>query len=144
MSAPAADVWRLISDPYHLPRWWPNTTRVESVSEGGHRGRRWTAVLTTKEGRGVRADFRCTAATEEARYVYEQVIEGTPFARFMRSASTEIKLSPAGPATEVSVTVEQTLSGLSRFGAVMMRRATRRMVGEALEGLEEAVGGSGP
>ena len=144
VSAPAADIWGVISDPYHLPRWWPNTTRVESVTDGGHRGRRWTAVLTTKEGRGVRADFRCTAATEQARYVFEQEIEGTPFAAFMKSSSTEIKLHPAGPETEVSVEVKQQLKGLSRFGAMMMKRATRRMIGDALEGLDEAVAPPGP
>jgi uncharacterized protein YndB with AHSA1/START domain len=25
------EVWNLISDPYNLPRWWPRTSRVESV-----------------------------------------------------------------------------------------------------------------
>jgi len=28
--APRADVWNVVSDPYHLPRWWPKVTRVES------------------------------------------------------------------------------------------------------------------
>ena len=33
LAAPAHEVWRIVSDPYHLPRWWPRTQRVENVSD---------------------------------------------------------------------------------------------------------------
>ena len=33
IAAPASALWAVITDPYHLPRWWPNTQRVENVSD---------------------------------------------------------------------------------------------------------------
>jgi len=56
VEAPVADVWKLVSDPHSLPRWWPRTARVENVDvkPGGKRSQ-WTKVLQTGEGRGVRA-----------------------------------------------------------------------------------------
>src|SRR4051794_25219898 len=53
VSAPVDEVWRIVRDPYHLPRWWPRTQRVEGVSSSG-----WTSVLLTDKGRAVRADYR--------------------------------------------------------------------------------------
>ncbi len=46
VSAPVDEVWRIVRDPYHLPRWWPRTQRVEGVSSSG-----WTSVLLTDKGR---------------------------------------------------------------------------------------------
>ncbi|MGH2855564.1 MAG: SRPBCC family protein, partial [Solirubrobacteraceae bacterium] len=31
IAAPAGEVWELVSDPHHLPRWWPRVARVEGV-----------------------------------------------------------------------------------------------------------------
>ncbi len=53
VAAPVDDVWRIVRDPYHLPRWWPRTQRVEGVSSSG-----WTSVLVTDKGRAIRADYR--------------------------------------------------------------------------------------
>ena len=64
VGAPVAEVWKLVSDPYNLPRWWPRTARVENVEDRGGRRSRWTQVLETAEGRGVRADYRCVSAAE--------------------------------------------------------------------------------
>jgi len=134
-ASPAA-IWRIVSDPHHLPRWWPRTKRVEGVTSGEPKGRRWTQVLETRDGRGVRADYRCVSAAAEERYIFEQLIEDTPFDRFMRSARFEIRLDPADGATNVTLRTEQRLRGLSRLGSPMMRRATRRILDEALAGLE--------
>jgi uncharacterized protein YndB with AHSA1/START domain len=142
--APAAALWSVISDPYHLPRWWPRTTRVENVTGGEPQGRRWTQVLETRDGRGIRADYRCVSAAEEERYIFEQLLEGTPFEGFMRSARVEIRLRPSNAETEVSIASEQRLKGLSRLGSPMMRRATGRTLSEALAGLERAAGEAGP
>ena len=143
LEASPRDVWNVVSDPYHLPRWWPRTQRVENVTAGQPKGRRWTQVLETKQGRGVRADFRCVSAAEAERYVYEQELEGTPFEGILKSARTEIHLAPVheggGEGTEVRLTSEQRLKGLSRLGGFMMRRATGRTLSGALEGLEGAV-----
>ena len=138
--APAGDVWKLVSDPYNLPRWWPRTARVENVeSRGSGRRSQWTKVLETAEGRGVRADFRCVSAAEGERYVWEQELDGTPFERHLRSSRVEIGLRERDDGTEVSLSSAQTLKGLSRMGSPMMRKAQRTQLDEALDGIEEAL-----
>jgi hypothetical protein len=131
----------VVSDPYHLPRWWPRTQRVENVSEGGgDRGRKWTQVLETRDGRAIRADYRCVAAATDKHYAYEQEVEDTPFEKFLQSARTEIRLAPEGLGTQVTLETRQRLKGLSRLGGFMMRRATGRTLAEALNSLERITG----
>ena len=144
LNASPSEVWRVVSDPHALPRWWPRTARVESVdaTKGGRRSR-WTKVLETSRGRGVRADYRCTSAAENERYVWEQELEGTPFEKHLRESATEIGLSPANGGTEVAITLRQTLRGLSRLGSPMMRGAAKRMLDDALDGLAQALGEGG-
>ena len=139
IDAPVESVWSVVSDPYHLPRWWPDTIRVENVRGDGRRSQ-WTSVLQTKSGRGVRADFRCTSSAPNERFVFEQEVADTPFERILRSAVTEIHLDAEDGATAVRIESRQTLRGLSRLGSPMMRRATGRKLDQALDGLEEAVG----
>jgi uncharacterized protein YndB with AHSA1/START domain len=141
--APVGEVWKLISDPYSLPRWWPRTTRVENVDEkGGGRRAEWTKVLETSEGRGVRADFRCVSSAEAERYVWEQQLDGTPFERHLRSSKIEIALDDRGEATEVGLTSEQTLRGMSRLGSPMMRHGQGEILDQALDGIERALSGA--
>ena len=52
--APQHDVWAIVSDPYHLPRWWPAVERVEDVSEDG-----WTTVATSSRGRTTAVHTAC-------------------------------------------------------------------------------------
>jgi uncharacterized protein YndB with AHSA1/START domain len=144
IAAPASALWSVVTDPYHLPRWWPNTQRVENVSGGDPADRSWTQVLETRDGRGVRADYRCVDATDGERYVFEQTLEGTPFERFVKRARTEIRLKPLNGETDVTMSLDRRLRGLSRLGSPMMRRAIGRTLNEALAGLETAAtGGSG-
>lgn len=140
IAAPVGEVWKLVSDPYDLPRWWPRTARVENVDrkDGGRRSQ-WTKVLETAEGRGVRADFRCVSAAQEERYVWEQELEGTPFAKHLKQSEVAIGLRGAGDETEVEISSTQTMRGLSRLGGVMLKRAQGAILDEALDGLEEAV-----
>ncbi|HET7573768.1 MAG TPA: SRPBCC family protein [Solirubrobacterales bacterium] len=141
VAAPVEEVWRLVSDPYSLPRWWPRTARVENVDrkEGGRRSQ-WTKVLETAEGRGVRADFRCLSAAARERYVWEQELAGTPFERHLRSSQIEIALAERGGETEVSISSTQAMKGMSRLGSPMMRRAQGEMLDTALDGLQGALG----
>jgi uncharacterized protein YndB with AHSA1/START domain len=132
------EVWNLVSDPYNLPRWWPRTMRVESV-EGMGAGAQWTKVLGTAEGRGVRADFRCTDAVEGELIAWEQLIPGTPFERHLRHYAIEIALSEADGGTGVSIGARQGLRGLSRLGSPMMRRSQGTLLDEALDGIERAL-----
>lgn len=141
VAAPVGEVWKLVSDPYSLPRWWPRVGRVENVDvKPGGRRSQWTKVLQTAEGRGVRADYRCVSAAENERYVWEQEVDDSPFAKHVRNSTVEIGLRARDGGTEVSLTHDQALRGMSRMGAPMMRRAQREILDEALDGLEEALG----
>jgi uncharacterized protein YndB with AHSA1/START domain len=134
-------VWELISDPHNMPRWWPRVVRVEDVRDPGGKRARWTAVLGTERGTGVRADFRCVGSTSGERYAWEQEIEGTPFERVLKASAVELRLRTRGGGTEVTVAGEETLRGLSRLGATMIRGAARRRLDEALGGIERALVG---
>jgi uncharacterized protein YndB with AHSA1/START domain len=139
VEAPVGEVWKLVSDPYSLPRWWPRTSRVENVAGDGGRRTRWTKVLETAEGRGVRADFRCLISAENERYVWEQELAGTPFERHLKALKVEVRLRERDAGTEISLTEEQSLQGMSKLGSPLMRRARGDVLDEALDGIEEAI-----
>jgi uncharacterized protein YndB with AHSA1/START domain len=134
-------VWELVSDPHSLPRWWPRIKRVEDVQGKGDRAR-WTAVLETERGAGVRADYRCAGSTNRRRFAWTQDLDGTPFERILRESRVEIRLEPEGAdATQVRLSSEERLRGLSRLGSSMMRGATRKRLDEALDGIDLALVG---
>jgi carbon monoxide dehydrogenase subunit G len=135
-------VWDLIEDPHHFPRWWPGVTRMEAVDED-----RWTQVFVTQKGRPVRLDFRLLESEPPegidsvGRRRWEQDLIGSPFERVLREAVTEIRLRPADDGTQVTIEQRQKLRGYSRgVGGLMLRRATRKRLEEALDGLERACG----
>lgn len=111
--------------------------------EGEGADAQWTKVLGTAEGRGVRADFRCSDYSEGARFGWQQMIDGTPFERHLRRYEIEFDLADAGAGTEVTVAAAQTLRGLSRLGSPMMRRGQGALLDEALDGLGRALDGAG-
>lgn len=141
--APRDDVWSVVSDPYHLPRWWPNVVRVESVHERrGGSGSQWTMVFQTSSGKSVRADFRCRYSRAPEAYGWEQEIPGSPFEKYLRSAVTEIELSEADRGTLIEIEIEQHVRGISRFGGgPMLKRATGRQLDQALDALEQSFTG---
>jgi uncharacterized protein YndB with AHSA1/START domain len=144
IGADRASVWRVVSDPHHLARWWPKVARVEAVQERKRgTGTLWTKVLRTSAGRDVRADFRCLYSKEPEAYAWEQEVEDSPFAKVFRSAETRIALSDANGGTLVSLEVAQRLRGMSRLGGFMLRRATAAQLDEALDGLERMFGDDG-
>ncbi len=135
---PRPEVWALVSDPWSLPRWWPRTIRVEGVEgEGGEA--EWTSVLGTAEGRGVRADFRCSESIAGERFAWAQQLAGTPFERHLRRYEVAIGLEDEGEGTAVSLAAVQALRGLSRLGGPMMRRGQGSLLDEALDGIERAL-----
>jgi uncharacterized protein YndB with AHSA1/START domain len=141
--APRNDVWSMISDPYHLPRWWPGVTRVEGVHERkGGSDSQWTKVFETRGGKSVRADFRCRYSRAPEAYGWEQEIRGSPFEKYLRSAITDISLSDANGGTRVEIETDQQLRGISRFGGgPMLRKATGRQLDDALDALERSFRG---
>ena len=141
VEAPVPEVWKLVSDPYALPRWWPRVSRVEDVDarQGGRRSQ-WTKVLETQHGRGVRADYRCVSAAEPERYVWEQQLENSPFAKHLKEARVEIELRAAGEGeTRVVMTSLQTMRGMSRLGGWLMRKGQRDILDSALDGIEDTL-----
>lgn len=132
LAADQQRVWEVIEDPHHMPRWWPGVNRMEGVESD-----RFTQVFTTKRGRPVRVDFRLLVSEPPWRRVWEQEIEGTPFQRVLGESITEILLQPAGEGTQVTIAQSQKLKGYSRTGGFLLRRATRKRLDEALEGLEQ-------
>ena len=128
-------VWAVVSDPAQLPRWWPDVVRVEEATSLA-----WTKVLSTPKGTTVRADFTRLAAEAPRRIAWEQEIEESPFERILSENRTEVRLEPESDgATRVQLQSVQHLRGYSRFGGFLFRRATRRKLDAALDGLEGAV-----
>jgi uncharacterized protein YndB with AHSA1/START domain len=128
------DIWEVVGDPHHFPRWWPRVQRVEAVDED-----RWTQVFVTGKGKPVRADYRLLVSEPPRRRAWAQEVEGTPFERVLREAITEVSLrAQPSSGTEVAIEVRQRLRGFARLGGFMIRRATRRLLDEALEGLGAA------
>jgi carbon monoxide dehydrogenase subunit G len=131
VAAPPERVWGTVGDPYHLPRWWPRVQRVEGVTD-----EHFTEVLGTDDGRSLRADFRVVVSRAPERRAWEQELAGTPFERLFSAASTEVSLTPEAAGTRVTLVVRQQLRGTARLGGFMVRRATRRVLDEALQALE--------
>jgi uncharacterized protein YndB with AHSA1/START domain len=135
LGAPPEAIWRVVSDPYALPRWWPAVVRVEDVT-----GDAWTNVLRTPRGRNVRADYTRTERRHLRRIAWRQELEESPFERILSSAVTEISLEAAEGGTRVTITADERLRGVrNRLGGAIVRRAARRRLDEALDGLERAV-----
>jgi uncharacterized protein YndB with AHSA1/START domain len=142
LAAPPEVVWEVVADPWHQARWWPRVVRMEAVEDG-----RFTQVLGTSRGRGVRADFRVVEAVEPRLLRWEQELAGTPFERLLGEAVTTVELAPAravGPdaaaaATTVTIELRQRLLGWSRLAPFLFKRAARRQLAEALAGLDAAL-----
>ncbi len=147
------EIWRTITDPHHLPRWWPRVGRVEDVT-----ATEFTELLQTKSGKYVRADFTVAEADEQAgRLRWEQRVQGTPFERILTRAQTTIALTETtgpdgreegGTHTEVTIELDQTLKGgfprffttMPRLGSPIVKRAAGHTLDEALDGLERICG----
>ena len=134
--APLERVWNVVSDPYSLPRWWPRVQRVEEVSENG-----WTMVLLSDRGKPVRADYSLTRSHPMELLEWEQQLEETPFERMLSLSRIvfEFEREDDQDVTVVVMRSYERLRGLARLGAPMVKRATRRRLDEALDGLEQLV-----
>lgn len=146
VNAAPQEVWAVLEDPHHFPRWWPGVVRVEGVSDHG-----WTHVHTTKKGRAVRIDYRLldskppdAAAGTAGRRSWEQEIPGTPFERVLNEAITEVVVEPADAGGQtgsvITIAQRQKLRGYSRTGAWMLRGPTKKKLDEALDGLAQIFG----
>ena len=107
-------------------------------------GDQFTQVFMTKKGRAVRADHYLieaqppgAGADQPGHIRWGQEIEGTPFERVLSESITEIALQGDDQGTLVTIVQTQKLRGYSRTGGFLLRRATRRKLDEALDGLAE-------
>jgi uncharacterized protein YndB with AHSA1/START domain len=136
VQAAPAEVWRVLSDPHQLPRWWPAAKRVEDVTDDA-----FTIVLGSSRGRSVRADYSLLAIEPLERLSWRQEVEESPFERILAESVTEFALDglPGGE-TRVELTIRNRPRGFARFGVIQLRRATTRQADQALDGLEHLFG----
>jgi uncharacterized protein YndB with AHSA1/START domain len=135
LSAAPADVWRVVSDPARLPQWWPGVSRVEEASPDA-----WTKVLTSSQGKTVRADYTRLEADEARRLLWRHEVEGSPFERILARSTTEIVLEPENGRTRVAIAVSQQPRGWARLSPFQLRAAATRQVEGALDGLQRVLG----
>jgi uncharacterized protein YndB with AHSA1/START domain len=127
-------VWRLVSDPYRLPAWWPRVERVEGVTK-----EEWTTVLRSERGKAVRADFRLEASEAPRRRAWVQQLLGTPFERLLWESRTEVEIAPGDGGTAVTLRLAQRPRGWARLGGFLLRRAARGQLDRAPAGIAEAL-----
>jgi uncharacterized protein YndB with AHSA1/START domain len=136
LAAPPGVVWGTVGNPAQLPRWWPKVVRVEGADAGG-----FTEVLATDRGRSVRADFVVVERRSGELLRWRQEVEGTPFERILRSSETAVRVETAGEGrARVTLEQRQRLRGAAALGGVVVRRAGRRILDQALDALEEVHG----
>jgi uncharacterized protein YndB with AHSA1/START domain len=136
VGAPPEDVWRVLSDPYRLPAWWPGVERVEEVSDTA-----WTKVMRSpKAGKAVRADYSLDDAEPPRRLRWRHEVAESPFERIMSEALYEFELQPEGEGTRIALGARVRLRGLSRLGTLQVRRATGNRLQEALDNLRRVIG----
>jgi uncharacterized protein YndB with AHSA1/START domain len=132
IEAAADRIWTVVADPELLPNWWPGVQRVEDASRGA-----WTAVLTSAKGRTLRADYTLLESEQPRRRSWRHEVEESPFERILKDSVTELELEPASASTtEVTLVARLSPRGFSRFGGFQIRRATRRQLDGALDGLQ--------
>jgi uncharacterized protein YndB with AHSA1/START domain len=129
------EVWRVVSDPAQLPRWWPGVSRVEEATPQA-----WTTVLTSAKGKSVRMDYTRVAADEPERLVWRQEVEATPFERILAEATTSVDLTEAEGGTLVVIALDQKPRGWARLAPLQFRAAGTRQVQGAVDGLERLFG----
>ncbi len=126
------ELWTIVGDPHHLPRWWPRVKRVEGVQDEG-----FTQVPTTNKDASVRADSCVVESSPPAVRRWAQELVGSPFERILALSETEIRLERDGERTRVLMSRDQRLRGIARFGAPMVKRASA--LEEALSALDALV-----
>ena len=130
LAVPRDQVWELVADPYHHPRWWPRVERVEGVTSRG-----WTNVLVSSRGNTVRTDWAVEVNQEPTERRWAQEIAGTPFERLFRRNAIEARLEREDDGTRVTLSYHQQPRGLARVMPFLVKRPMGRQLDEALTNL---------
>ena len=94
-------------------------------------------VLSTAKGGSVRADWEVVVSDPPRLRSWSQQLVNTPFERVLAQCEVELRLEPHGEAaTRVALSLVQRLHGIALLGSFMVRRAGRRQLDAALDGLE--------
>ena len=136
LAVPREEVWKVVGDPYHEPRWWPLVTRVERVSKRG-----WTSVSMSSRGNAVRTDWLVDANEQPVRRRWSQEIAGTPFEKLFKANTREVQLERTERGTKVTLVFDQKIRGLGNVLPFMFKRAMKRQMDQALDGLSQALEG---
>ena len=139
LEASPGDIWRVVSDPYHLPRWWPRTQRVENVTSGPRRAASGPRCWRRETGGACAPTIAASAPQRASATCSSSSWRGHPSTGSCARPAPRSDAARAGR-HRVTMTAEQRLRGLSRLGGLMMRRAMGRTLSEALNGLERATG----
>lgn len=134
--APPERVWTVIANPERLAEWWPRVQRVEEADSSA-----WTTVLGSDKGRrSLRADYTLVASEHPRRRSWRHEVEESPFERVLSSSVTDVELEPARDGcTAVTIREQIGLRGFSRLGGMQIRRAARKKLDEALDGLDRVL-----
>ena len=126
-------VWDVVASPDRLTEWWPNVQRVEEAD-----GKAWTTVLASpKGGKLLRADFSLVASEHPRRRSWRHEVAASPFEHVLTDSVTDIRLEPVeGGRTEVQISEQMGLRDFSRLGGGQVKRAAKRKIDRALDGLE--------
>ena len=126
-------VWDVVADPERLVDWWPRVQRVEEIEP-----KAWTTVLASpKGGRSLRADYTLVASEHPRRRSWRHEVAASPFERVLTDSVTDILLERVDGGTAVRISEEMGLRGFSRLGGGQVKRATKRKLDGALDGLEQ-------
>ena len=128
-------IWRVVGDPSHLTRWWPRARRVEAATE-----ETWTVAFRTQKGKTIRVDFELLDSQEPNRRSWYQRLENSPFEKLLSESVTEVIVENDGDGSTVTLIARQKMRGLSKLGGPVVRKASRKLLGEALDGLERTCG----
>jgi uncharacterized protein YndB with AHSA1/START domain len=128
------ELWELIADPHHQPRWWPGVERMESVAVDS-----FTQVLKTRRGKPIRADFLITAREPPWMTIWEQQLPGTPFARVLSESLVQVNLEPAAQGTTVTISHRLKPRGYSRTGGFLIGRDAAKQLDRLLDGIATLV-----
>lgn len=130
LAADPESLWAVVADPHHLPRYWPRVRRVEDVRDDA-----FTVVLVSDRGRAVRADFAVLEHEPPHRRCWRQQLAGTPFERILTESQTTVEIAATHGASTVTLELRQRGRGMARLGGLMLRRAGRAQLDEALDRL---------
>ena len=100
--APREDVWRFLTEPFHLADWWPTISAVRPDARGFREGARWEVVGPTSP-----TLFRKGGATGYAIVKTIELHERVVWSLTAERLDVEVRLgSPAPDRTLVTVAVE--------------------------------------